>query len=44
MYYLQWAIRLDPKLKVSAAQDSDLEPLRKRDDFKQLTITTGTGK
>jgi uncharacterized Ntn-hydrolase superfamily protein len=36
MYYLQWAIKLDPKWKKSASGDTDLTPLREREDCKRL--------
>jgi len=36
MHYLGWAIQLDPKLKTQATTDSDLAPLRAREDWKRL--------
>jgi uncharacterized Ntn-hydrolase superfamily protein len=36
MHYLEWAVRLDAKLKKNAAQDPDLAPLRERADYRSL--------
>jgi uncharacterized Ntn-hydrolase superfamily protein len=36
LHYLEWAVRLDPRLKKSAAEDPDLAPLRNKVEFKRL--------
>ncbi len=36
MHYLGWAIQLDAKLKTQAATDTDLAPLRTREDWKRV--------
>ncbi len=36
MHYLQWALRLRPAMRAQAIKDSDLAPLRKREDFRNL--------
>jgi len=36
MHYLEWAVKLDATLRKAAARDSDLTPLRDRDDFRKL--------
>jgi uncharacterized Ntn-hydrolase superfamily protein len=36
VHYLEWALKLDPTLAKGAATDTDLTPLRGREDFKVL--------
>jgi uncharacterized Ntn-hydrolase superfamily protein len=36
MHYLEWAVKLDPKLAKSAATDTDLTPLHPRSDYRKL--------
>lgn len=36
MHYLQWAVKLDPKMKKAAASDTDLTPLQKLPEYRSL--------